>query len=112
MTGEGASGRAVGGAISSLTALCLALLLVGCSASSADPAGSRSADFVVCEPPRPEICTQEYVPVCAERRNSEGAVERVTRSNRCRACSEAEVTGFDPGACGADPIESPTILDL
>ena len=105
------SGPTVGGLIGILAA-CLTVLLVGCSASTADPAASRGADFVVCEPPRPEICTQEYVPVCAERRSAEGAVERVTRSNRCRACSEDDVTGFDPGACGADPIESPTILDL
>lgn len=106
-----------------LPALSAALLasLAACSAAPTSGVGERGEDFVACEAPRPEICTQEYVPVCAERLvvgkegvadAAAGVVERVTRPNRCRACSDADVVGYEPGACGADPIDSPTILDL
>ena len=94
--------------------LALATALAACATPAPEQPATRSDAFVACEAPRPEICTREYVPVCAERRVVEGGVERVeqaTRSNRCIACSDPEVAGFEPGACGADPIDSPTLLD-
>jgi hypothetical protein len=48
-----------------------------------------------CEEPRPEVCTREYVPVCAIKSdNSEGLY-----ANGCSACSNIEVVGYNEGAC-------------
>ena len=102
----------------------LVLLLAGCSAAAPEPdsagGGLRDRDdWVACAEPRPGMCTQEYVPVCALR--AAGAecasepcpetFERVTKSNRCTACADEAVIGWVPGACGADPVDSPLYLD-
>jgi hypothetical protein len=61
-----------------------------------------------CEAPRPEVCTQEYVPVC-------GLVDKgipcvtlpcptetwKTYSNACTACAIPYVVGYRAGACDA-----------
>lgn len=106
--------------------LLAACLLAGCAGAVPAPddgvdAGTlRQRDgFTDCAEPRPEICTQEYVPVCGLRATTmecvaapcEGAFERVTKSNRCMACADAEVVGWVPGACDADPVDSPLYLD-
>ncbi len=69
-------------------------LLVICGLSTAcsviTPATQHS-----CEEPRPEVCTREYVPVCAIKRdNSTGLY-----ANACSACSNSEVIGYNEGAC-------------
>ncbi|MEE4298278.1 MAG: hypothetical protein V2J24_02450 [Pseudomonadales bacterium] len=104
----------------------LGLALVGCAARDSAPGmGTDEAalrarsDFETCNEPRPEICTLEYVPVCALRRTElecgtepcDAVFERVTKSNRCTACADGEVLGWIPGACDADPVESPLYLD-
>ncbi len=104
----------------------LALLVSGCAGARSGPddgvdatAMRARSDFTACREPRPEFCTQEYVPVCALRATGvecvtgpcDGAFERVTGSNRCMACADAAVVGWIPGACDADPVDSPLYLD-
>lgn len=56
----------------------------------------RNGDVeTVCSEPRPEVCTQEYVPVCGFR--SDGASK--TYSNKCTACAEEEIIGYKNGEC-------------
>ena len=54
-----------------------------------------SPDTIWCTEPRPEICTQEYLPVCAELKN--GA--RQTYASGCVACSDANVVSYRPDPC-------------
>lgn len=62
--------------------------------------------FIACEEPRPEICTQEYAPVCASRDTGIRCVkapcpasEWITSSSACTACSDPKVYGYFPGSC-------------
>jgi hypothetical protein len=52
-------------------------------------------DLVSCPEPRPQICTQEYRPVCAKLQD--GGFK--TYSNGCSACTDPSVTGYREGAC-------------
>jgi hypothetical protein len=49
----------------------------------------------VCPASRPEVCTMEYLPVCAEL--FDGSVE--TYSNACTACADKDVNAYREGAC-------------
>jgi hypothetical protein len=53
-------------------------------------------DLILCEEPRPQICTREYNPVCATLQN--GGAE--THSTGCTSCSDPDVVGYKMGACG------------
>ena len=57
--------------------------------------GARADELERCSEPRPEMCTQDYRPVCAERADG----RTVTRSNGCAACADPDVVGYRPGAC-------------
>lgn len=107
-------------------AVLLVSVLLGCATADSasdtgvDPDAMRARDdFTPCSERRPEICTQEYVPVCALSRTERDCVtapceaifERVTKANRCTACADPTVLGWIPGACDADPVDSPLYLD-
>ena len=49
----------------------------------------------ICTDPRPQVCTMDYLPVCAERKD--GSLK--TYSNGCTSCSDPEVIGYVEGAC-------------
>ncbi len=53
-------------------------------------------ESTVCTEPRPQICTMDYRPVCAQL--SDGTFK--TYSNGCTACTDPAVTGHREGACG------------
>ena len=83
-------------------------LLQGCSANSAESALPEAGPTVpvACRDPRPEICTQDYRPVCAERDNGVRCVkapcpstDRKTYSNACAACNDPLVYSYVDGAC-------------
>ncbi len=57
--------------------------------------GTDKQETVSCPEPRPQICTQDYHPVCAVRQD--GSYK--TYANGCSACSDPEVTGYREGAC-------------
>ena len=70
------------------------------SAESKPPGAAPSPGFTICKEPRPEICTREYVPVCAHR--NDGSL--YTAGNACSACSDAQTLGHRPGAC-REPVQ-------
>lgn len=78
-------------------------LLTGCNNSGPDSgpdsgtgSGTESvAALTPCTEPRPEICTQQYTPVCATLRDGSSK----TYSNSCSACSVTEVEGWLAGEC-------------
>jgi len=72
----------------------LVTLLPGCTPKQT---GILTAKDVICESPRPQICTMDYVPVCAVMKNG----SQKTMSNACTACSLKEVTHYRPGPCKA-----------
>jgi hypothetical protein len=49
----------------------------------------------VCPEPRPEVCAQQYDPVCGQLR----AGDSKTYSNWCTACSDEKVESYVPGEC-------------
>lgn len=79
----------------------LSALLVGCTSNSGEPAKSEGAEtsqnsaYQSCPARRPEICTQEYLPVCGI---TDEKVRR-TYGNACTACGDAQVHGYVPGEC-------------
>ena len=56
---------------------------------------SGEAVAVLCEEPRPMICTQEYKPVCARMDNGTWR----TYPSGCSACADASVIGYEDGPC-------------
>ena len=68
------------------------LVLAACSAVSTI---SAPDGMVVCQSPRPEVCTLEYDPACGILENR----ERKEYPNGCAACADPAVTGYIPGAC-------------
>jgi len=51
--------------------------------------------LTICEEPRPQICTMDYRPVCAQL--EDGTLK--SYSNGCTACSDPVVTAHREGAC-------------
>jgi hypothetical protein len=89
----------------------IAFLATGlaCSAGSGPAEPAAVADAVECSDPRPQACTREYLPVCAERDNGVRCVttpcdstEPETYANGCTACSDPLVLRYRPGACADD----------
>lgn len=67
-------------------------------------------DYTACTEPRPEVCTREFRPVCAQRDTGVRCVttpcesiEPVPAGNACTACSDPEVYGYYTGRCEAPP---------
>jgi len=59
-----------------------------------------------CKELRPEICTQEYIPVCATRDTGIRCIttpcpstEKVTYPNACTACADTKVYSYTLEAC-------------
>jgi len=52
-------------------------------------------EMVACTEPRPQVCSQDYRPVCATLQD--GSFK--TYSNGCNACSDPAVIGYREGAC-------------
>ena len=70
--------------------------VAGGTGQNVPPAESADAiQTISCPEPRPEICTQDYRPVCAQMQD--GSVK--TYSNGCGACSDPAVVGYSDGEC-------------
>lgn len=52
----------------------------------------------VCAEPRPEICTREYMPVCAQLKTDRG-LELKTYATGCTACADPKVIAYQDEAC-------------
>jgi hypothetical protein len=83
-----------------LSLLSLSLLIAGCATTSEEENKINNEpgalDLILCEEPRPQICTREYDPVCATLQD--GSTK--TGSTGCTSCSDHEVVGYKMGACG------------
>jgi len=66
---------------------------IGCVASSNNI--SKDNSYILCEEPRPELCTMEYVPVCGKLIDGNLKIY----SNGCSACSDKKVIGYKSGPC-------------
>ena len=82
------------------------LYLQGCAGTDPLPAAELPAGLAQCVDPRPELCTQDYRPVCGLRDTGVRCVttpcestERVTYGNACAACSNPGVVGYSEGMC-------------
>jgi len=53
------------------------------------------SDGTACAEPRPQVCTMEYNPVCAELQSG----GRGDYSSPCNACADVAVNGYVDGAC-------------
>jgi alkaline phosphatase D len=60
--------------------------------------GSKTSDeqkWITCPDPRPQVCTQEYRPVCGQWQD--GSMK--TYTNGCSACTDPAVNGYRAEAC-------------
>jgi len=73
------------------------LLLFACASHSEknDIHEPGALDLILCEEPRPQICTLEYDPVCA----TLGDGSTKTDATGCTACSDSNVVGYKMGEC-------------
>ncbi|MDH3401689.1 MAG: SgcJ/EcaC family oxidoreductase, partial [Chromatiales bacterium] len=100
-----------------LLGLFACLFAAGCSATALDKATEAELD-VVCQDPRPQMCTMDYRPVCGLRDTGIRCVttpcpstEWKTYSNGCTACSDAQVFGYVIGECSGGETASRNIDD-
>lgn len=90
--------------------LCLLFIATACATNTATiPKESpiSPVGYVACQDPRPEICTMEYMPVCAYAKNG----TQYTAGNKCSACGDKEINGYVPNACPGDEdqnVQPPT----
>lgn len=94
--------------------LAIAALSGACAAADTpQPPASQPASsqpYVACTNPRPEICTRDYRPVCAQVDTGKRCVTvpcdssvNETRGNACSACGDPKVVGYRAGACPEKP---------
>ena len=90
--------------IASLSCLLIGSSLMGCQTGSKANKPKNNSLFVQCKSPRPEICTEQYLPVCASKDTGIRCVttpcpseEKVTYPNACSACADPKVHGYIPG---------------
>mgnify|MGYP003116854287 FL=1 len=69
--------------------------LAGCASSPKLPEPSPT---VLCEEPRPQICTMIYAPVCA----THGDGRRQTHASDCNACADDSTVSYEVGACDGE----------
>ena len=85
-----------------LAACCLA----ACTETATIPPSEMPSGLAQCVEPRPQLCTQDYRPVCGLRDTGVRCVttpcestERLTYGNACSACSNPDVLGYTDGMC-------------
>ena len=75
----------------------LSLLSISCASNNEknDINEPGALDLILCEEPRPQICTREYNPVCGTLKDG----STTTGSTGCTSCSDSNVVGYKMGAC-------------
>jgi hypothetical protein len=84
----------------------LSLISISCATTQCEEKDINkdpgALDLILCEEPRPQICTREYDPVCAMLQD--GSVK--TYATGCTSCSDAKVEGYKKGACGVVSLDN------
>lgn len=75
--------------------LLAALLSLGACTSGNPKSLPATGSQTACTDPRPQICTADYRPVCAQLKD--GVLK--TYSNACSACGDVNVVAHNPSAC-------------
>ena len=77
-----------------------------CSVNNPDQTEKHSETTVECKDPRPQICTREYMPVCATKYTGVNCVttpcpstEELTYATGCTACADTKVIHYRSGEC-------------
>jgi hypothetical protein len=81
-----------------LATVCLPATVISGGSPSEEEIRVEADGLVVCPEPRPQICTQDYRPVCAQLQD--GSFK--TYSNGCSSCSDPNVVGYSEAACAAE----------
>ena len=71
------------------------ITLASLSSTQKSESSTGVGTLIPCPEPRPQVCTQEYRPVCAKL--SDGCFK--TYANGCTACMGPAVTGYREGGC-------------
>jgi len=98
-----------------ISIVCVAAFLISaCAPSKKVEQNTPHAKFNQCPDERPQMCTREYLPVCATRDTGVRCVtapcpssEQKTYGNACTACADEKVSGYMPGACASEPEAKP-----
>jgi hypothetical protein len=90
----------------SFSLVSLSILAVGCATTASEEKNEMldepgALDIILCEEPRPQICTREYDPVCATLQD--GTTK--TGSTGCTSCSDPQVVGYRKSACGIVAVD-------
>lgn len=84
------------GALALVVAI-LSACAVPSSPPADEPAQSSDPDApIACTPPRPEVCTMMYAPVCA---TLAGDLSQAQYSSPCNACADDRVVAYREGTC-------------
>lgn len=81
------------------------LLLTACATTADDSetvAENTQVKVSVCKDPRPQMCTMEYAPVCA---NVAGKRLK-TYGNACSACGDVKVKEYVKGECITEDVSA------
>ncbi len=76
----------------------LLLITVACEttvAQNTDSESPKEISIVKCTEPRPQICTNEYKPVCATLKNT----KKETYATGCTACADKYVISYIQNVC-------------
>ena len=71
------------------------VFMAGCLSTNGMKSESEDRTLTICPEIRPQICTRDYRPVCAELK--EGSFKGFP--NGCTACADADVVGYRDGEC-------------
>jgi hypothetical protein len=92
---------------------CIRLWEESCTDATSGAAGGTRLALTPCTDPRPQMCTMQYDPVCAEVDNGIRCIkapcpstDRKTYSNACAACSDPKTYGYWPGSCEENGMKS------
>jgi hypothetical protein len=89
--------------------LYLAVYIIACTSHAGNESSITEVtpkQIIECTEPRPQICTREYMPVCATKDTGTRCVttpcpatKKVTYATGCTACADPMVLGYMPGEC-------------
>ncbi len=74
----------------------------------ADGVQTTAVEHNICPQQRPQLCTMDYQPVCAQTQDKTNK----TYANGCNACAEQQVVSYSLGACPAYTLSANEVRQL